>query len=66
MTTDLIYLPPALYSRPYFIEADMSKFVASLIDFMNHDASLTYALTPTDKIHSILESYNNRQEFDIN
>ena len=66
VTTDLIYLPPALYSRPYFIEADMSKFVASLIDFMNHDASLTYALTPTDKIHSILESYNNRQEFDIN
>nr|WP_304580836.1 ribose-phosphate pyrophosphokinase [uncultured Acetatifactor sp.] len=66
VTTDLIYLPPALYSRPYFIEADMSKFVASLIDFMNHDASLTYALTPTDKIHSILESYSNRQEFDMN
>ena len=66
VTTDLIYLPPALYSRPYFIEADMSKFVASLIDFMNHDASLANALTPTDRIQSILESYNNRQEFDMN
>ncbi len=66
VTTDLIYLPPALYSRPYFIEADMSKFVASLIDFMNHDASLANALTPTDRIQSILESYNNRQDFDMN
>ncbi len=66
VTTDLAYLPPALYSRPYFIEADMSKFVASLIDFMNHDASLNNALTPTDKIHSILESYNNRQAFEMN
>ncbi len=66
VTTDLTYLPPALYSRPYFIEADMSKFVASLIDFMNHDASLNNALTPTDKIHGILESYNNRQDFDLN
>lgn len=65
VTTNLAYLPPELYSRPYFIEADMSKFVASLIDFMNHDASLTNALTPTDKIHSIVESYNNRQEFEM-
>ena len=66
VTTDLTYLPPALYSRPYFIEADMSKFLASLIDFMNHDASLTNALTATDKIHKIVESYNNRQEFEMN
>ena len=66
VATDLTYLPSALYSRPYFIEADMSKFVASLIDFMKHEASLANALTPTDKIHSILESYNNRQEFDMN
>lgn len=66
VTTDLTYLPPVLYTRPYFIEADMSKFVASLIDFMNHDASLANALTPTDRIQSILESYNNRQDFDMN
>nr|WP_300769288.1 ribose-phosphate pyrophosphokinase [uncultured Acetatifactor sp.] len=66
VATDLTYLPSVLYSRPYFIEADMSKFVASLIDFMNHDASLANALTPTDRIQSILESYNNRQDFDMN
>lgn len=66
VTTDLTYLPPELYNRPYFIEADMSKFLASLIDFMNHDASLNNALTTTDKIHSIVESYNNRQAFEMN
>ena len=61
VTTSLAYLPPELYARPYFIEADMSKFVASLIDFMNHDASLNNALTTTDKIHSIVDAYNRRR-----
>lgn len=65
VTTNLTYLPPELYTRPYFIEADMSKFIASLIDFMNHDASLNNALTATDKIQDILESYNDRMNFDL-
>lgn len=65
VATDLTYLPPELYTRPYFIEADMSKFVASLIDFMNHDASLANTLATTEKIHGILEAYNNRQNMDL-
>lgn len=65
VTTDLTYLPPELYNRPYFIEADMSKFIASLIDFINHDASLSNVLATTDKIHGILEAYNNRTNMDI-
>lgn len=65
ITTDLTYLPPELYTRPYFVEADMSKFIASIIDFMNHDASLAGVMATTDKIHSILEQYNNRSEMDI-
>ncbi len=65
VTTDLTYLPPELYARPYFIEADMSKFVASLIDFMNHDASMTNVMATTDKIHSIVEAYNSRANVDI-
>jgi len=62
VTTNLTYLPPELYTKPYFIETDMSKFIASLIDFMNHDASLTNTLATTEKIHSILEAYNKRIE----
>ncbi len=65
VATNLTYLPPELQYRPYFIEADMSKFVASLIDFMNHDASLSNVLATTDKIHGIVEAYNNRTNMDI-
>ena len=65
VTTDLTYLPPQLYSKPYFIEADMCKFTASLIDFMNHDASMANTMATTEKIHSILEAYNNRMEIDF-
>ena len=62
VTTNLTYLPPEIYTRPYFVEADMSKFIASLIDFMNHDASLSNVMATTDKIHGIVDAYNNRKD----
>lgn len=65
VTTDLTWLPPGLYTKPYFIEADMSKFVASLINFMNHDASLNNVMATTERIHGILEDYNNRVNLDL-
>ena len=61
VTTNLCYQPPELRNKPYYIEADMSKFIASIIDFMNHDASMANIYTPTDKIHQILDKYNNRE-----
>lgn len=64
ITTDLTYLPPELYHRPYFVEADMSKLISSIIDFMNHDASMMNVMATTEKIHSILEAYNNRTDPD--
>ena len=63
--TDLTYLPPELFTRPYFIEADMSKFIASIIDFMNHDISMSNVLATTEKIHSILDAYNARENVEI-
>ena len=65
VTTDLTYLPPELYSRPYFIEADLSKFIASVIDFMNHDASMSNIMATTEKIHSVLDAYNNRRDVEL-
>lgn len=62
ITTNLTYLPPELKERPYFIEADMSKFLASIIDFMNHDISMGNVLTPTEKIHELLAKYNARED----
>lgn len=66
ITTNLTYQLPDLKSRPYYIEADMSKFVASIIDFMNHDSSMSNVYTPTEKIHEILAKYNSREGFDTN
>ncbi len=63
ITTNLTYLPPEIHNRPYFVEADMSKFLASIIDFMNHDVSLTNATATTEKIRHIVEVYNSRREF---
>lgn len=62
ITTNLTYQPPELKERPYYVEADMSKFLASIIDFMNHDSSLTNVLTPTEKIQELLKSYNERED----
>ncbi len=66
VTTNLTYLPRELYHKPYFVEADMSKFLASIIDFMNHDVSLANTLATTEKIHNILDAYNRRAPFDLN
>ena len=60
ITTNLNYLPPEVYEKPYFVEADMSKFMAQIIDFMNHDLSLSNVLTSTEKIQEVLDEYNNR------
>ena len=55
VTTNLIYQPEELLSRPYYISADMSKYIALLIDTLNHDASISEFLNPTERIHRILE-----------
>jgi len=56
ITTNLTYLPPELYDKPYFVKADMSKFLALIIDSLNHNISISAVLNPTDKIHELLES----------
>lgn len=65
ITTNLTYQQPELTSRPYYVEADMSKFLASIIDFMNHDSSMANVYTPTEKIHEILAKYNNREDYGL-
>ena len=60
--TNLTYLPPEILARDYFVTADMSKFLASIVDFMNHDISMGNVLTPTEKIHEVLAKYNARED----
>ncbi|MCD8198150.1 MAG: ribose-phosphate pyrophosphokinase [Lachnospiraceae bacterium] len=59
LSTNLIYQPPELLSRPYYISCDVSKYIALLIDTLNHDASISELLDPYDRIHRYLEKYRN-------
>ncbi len=59
LTTNLIYQSPDLLEKPYYINCDMSKYIAYIIDTLNHDSSISDLLNPIDRIHSIVERYNN-------
>lgn len=52
--TNLNYHDPSLPNAPWYTDADMTKFVALLIDSMNHNASLSRLLDPSDKIHALI------------
>ena len=58
LTTNLIYQTPELLSREWYISCDMSKYIAYLIDTLNHDASISDLLNPVERINSIIERYN--------
>ena len=57
LTTNLVYQTPSLLERPYYIDVDMSKYIALIIDNLNHDASLSELLTPTKRINKLLAQY---------
>ena len=57
LTTNLVYQTPELLSRPYYIDVDMSKYIALIIDNLNHDSSLSELLNPTGRINRLLEKY---------
>ena len=57
LTTNLVYQTPELLSRPYYISVDMSKYIALIIDNLNHDASLSELLTSTNRINKLLAKY---------
>ena len=59
ITTNLTYMSDEIKSKKYIFIADMGKFLATIIDFLNHDASMSTVNMPTDKIHEIVEKYNN-------
>ena len=61
LTTNLVYQTPDLLSRPYYINVDMSKYIALIIDNLNHDASLSDLLTPTKRINKLLSQYKEQQ-----
>ncbi len=62
LTTNLVYQTPELLSKPYYIDVDMSKYIALIIDNLNHDASLSELLNPTKRINRELKAYKEKQK----
>ena len=57
LTTNLIYQPEELLKREWYVNCDMSKYVAYLIDTLNHDTSISDLLDPNDKIQAAVAKY---------
>ncbi len=57
ITTNLTDLPKEVHEKPYFVTADMSKFLALIIDSLNHDLTIGSVLNPTDRIHQLLAKH---------
>ena len=60
-TTNLVYQSPNLLSKPYYYNVEMSKYVALIIDNLNHDSTISGLLTPTNRINNFLERVKNKK-----
>ena len=62
LTTNLIYQTPELLERPWYINCDLSKYIAHIIDTLNHDGSISDILDPSARIQNIMEKYKDGQQ----
>ena len=65
LTTNLIYQTPELLSKPYYINCDMSKYIALIVDTLNHDGSISTLLSPNERIQHVLQVYKNGGEIEM-
>ncbi len=59
--TNLSYIPEHILAKPYFISADMSKYLACIINSMNHEVSINSVLNPTERLHRLLSKHREQQ-----
>lgn len=62
LTTNLIYQTPELLRREWYINCDMSKYIAYIIDTLNHDSSISDLLNPNERIQSIVARYKTGEQ----
>ena len=58
VATNLIYEPEELLDKPWYIEADMTRFTARIIDTLNHDQTMADLMAPTSRIQRLVSQYN--------
>lgn len=61
ISTNLVYHFPELDAEPWFVQADMSKYISYIIATLNHDRSLNALFNPYNRISALLERYHNEQ-----
>ena len=62
LTTNLIYQTPELLSKPYYINCDLGKCIALIIDTLNHDGSISSILSPNERIQNVVKKYRNGEK----
>ncbi|MBP5623302.1 MAG: ribose-phosphate pyrophosphokinase [Lachnospiraceae bacterium] len=62
LTTNLIYQSPELLSKPWYVSCDMSKYIAYIIDTLNHDTSISDLLDPVERIQKAVSRYKMGEE----
>lgn len=62
ITTNLTYQSPELLSRDWYVSSDLSKYIALLIDRLNHDTSISDILDPTEKIQARIQEYVSKKK----
>ena len=62
LTTNLIYQTPELLEKPWYINCDLSKYIALIIDTLNHDGSISNILNPSQRIQQVVERYKNGEK----
>ena len=60
-TTDLVYQTPELLSREWYASCGMSKYIAYIIDTLNHDSSISDLLNPSDRIQNAVARYRQNE-----
>ena len=60
LTTNLVYQTPELLHREWYVNCDMSKYIAYIIDTLNHDSSISDLLNPSERIQNVVAKYRNR------
>lgn len=62
LTTNLVYQTPELLSKPWYVTCDLSKYIALLIDTLNHDSSISALLDPVERIQKVLNKFKNHEK----
>ncbi len=59
--TNLTYRREELRKAPWYVDVDMSEFLAHLIDMLNLDQSISMLFDPSEKIGKLLQNYRSQR-----